>query len=571
MSGGALVAEVLQRHGIRALFTLCGGHISPILVECKRRGLRVVDMRDEASAVFAADAASRLTGLPGVAAVTAGPGVTNTATAVQNAFMARSPVLILGGATATMLRGKGSLQDIDQMAVMRPLVKWAERARRVRDLPGLLARALEEARSGVPGPVFLECPVDLLYDEAVVRDWYLKGAGRNPLARLFVGHHLRRLFGGADRVRVEDPALVDWPEPDRKTVRRVWGLLEKARRPVLIVGSQTVARPPEVADVAAAVRALGVPTWLSGTARGLLGTATPLQFRHKRTTALREADLVILAGVPQDFRLGYGRQIHRRAVVVSVNWSREEIKLNRRPTIGLLGDPGRFLQRLGAGAPRPVGRRAPWVERLRLAEDERDRGIDAEAARETGFLNPVRLCQEIDRRLPERSLLVADGGDFVATASYVIRPRGPLTWLDPGPFGTLGVGGGFAVGAALCRPDHEVWLLYGDGSAAWSLAEFDTCVRHGLPVIAVVGNDGSWAQIAREQVEVLGDPVGTELLRSDYHVVAEGFGAAGLLLERPEDTVAVLAQAQDLARAGRPVLINAKIGRTEFRKGSLSM
>ena len=185
MNGGALVAQVLERHGVRFLFTLCGGHISPILVECKRRGIRVVDTRHEATAVFAADAVARLTGVPGVAAVTAGPGVTNTATAIQNARLAQSPVVLLGGATATVLKGRGALQDIDQMAVMAPLVKWIGSARRVRELPEKLAEALHVAQDGVPGPVFLECPVDLLYDEDVVRSWY--EARSNPGAKASVG------------------------------------------------------------------------------------------------------------------------------------------------------------------------------------------------------------------------------------------------------------------------------------------------------------------------------------------------------------------------------------------------
>jgi acetolactate synthase-like protein len=169
------------------------------------------------------------------------------------------------------------------------------------------------------------------------------------------------------------------------------------------------------------------------------------------------------------------------------------------------------------------------------------------------------------------AVLIVDGGDFVATGSYILRPRGPLSWLDPGVFGTLGVGGGFAVGATLCRPGKEVWLLYGDGSSAYSLSEFDTCVRHGLAPIAVIGNDASWAQIARDQVEILGSPLGTELRRTDYHRVAEGYGAAGLVLSDPNRVDAVIAEAQQIARTGRPVCINVHIRATDFRKGSISI
>ena len=188
-----------------------------------------------------------------------------------------------------------------------------------------------------------------------------------------------------------------------------------------------------------------------------------------------------------------------------------------------------------------------------------------------GLVNPLRLCRAIDALLAPDSVIVADGGDFVGTASYILRPRAPLSWLDPGVFGTLGVGGGFALGAKLCRPEAQVWVIYGDGSVAYSLAEFDTFARHGLAVIAVVGNDAGWTQIAREQVEMLGDDVGTVLARTDYHAVAAGYGGQGLCIARSEDVEPVLAEAVRIASGGAPVLVNALIGKTEFRKGSISI
>jgi acetolactate synthase-1/2/3 large subunit len=186
-------------------------------------------------------------------------------------------------------------------------------------------------------------------------------------------------------------------------------------------------------------------------------------------------------------------------------------------------------------------------------------------------MNPLRLCREMDAALGDDSVVVADGGDFVATASYVLRPRGPLSWLDPGVFGTLGVGAGFALGARLCRPQAEVWLLYGDGSAGFSLLEADTFVRHGLPVIAVVGNDAGWSQIAREQREMLHDDVGTTLRPTDYEAVAEGLGARGLRIDDPGEARDVLAEAKAVARSGRPVYVNARLGQSSFRKGSISL
>ncbi|HEX2163024.1 MAG TPA: thiamine pyrophosphate-dependent enzyme, partial [Thermoanaerobaculia bacterium] len=324
---------------------------------------------------------------------------------------------------------------------------------------------------------------------------------------------------------------------------------------------------------AAAVAALGVPVYLASGARGLLGPASGLQVRHHRRKALREADLVLLAGVPADFRLDYGRQIGRRAAVVAANLSQQEMRLNRKPDLAAWSHPGLFLVELARAAERADrGRWSAWREALAARDAVRDDEIARMAAEPADAgVDPLALCREIDRAMADDAVLVADGGDFVATASYTLRPRAPLAWLDPGPFGTLGVGGGFALAACLARPGREVWLLWGDGSAAFSLAEIDTCARHGLAPICVVGNDAGWMQIAREQVEVLGDAVGTELAATDYHRVAEGYGGAGLEVERIEDVPAVLAEAKRLAAAGRPVVVNARLGKTEFRKGSISM
>jgi acetolactate synthase-1/2/3 large subunit len=578
MTGGDVIADVLARQGVRFLFTLCGGHISPILVSAKARGIRVVDTRHEATAVFAADAVARLTGAPGVAAVTAGPGVTNAVTALRNASMAQSPLVLLGGATATLLRGRGALQDIDQMALVRPHVKRATRVSRVRDLVPALEEAFRVSRQGVPGPVFVECPVDLLYPESLVREWYgaktIRG-GRTlgeRVLRWYVGRHLEGVFGGAGAMRAGDPALILPPEPDEARVRRAALLLERARRPVLLVGSQALLSVAEVPVLAEAVGALGVPVYLSGMARGLLGADHPLQLRHRRKEALREADLVILAGVPCDFRLDYGNHIPRRAILVSANRSRSEIAKNRRPTLAVPGAPERFLRTLARalGPPRPEW--AEWLEALRARDAARECEIREQAEGEVaGGLNPLQVCRAIERALPADSVIVADGGDFVSTASYVLRPRRPLAWLDPGPFGTLGVGAGFALGAKLVRPEAEVWILYGDGSVGYSLAEADTFVRHGLGLIAVVGNDAGWRQIAREQVEVLKDDVGTVLAPTAYEQAAEGLGARGLRLEDPARIDAVLQEARAIAHEGRPVYVNARIGRSDFRKGSISM
>lgn len=582
MSGGDVVGSVLARRGVRFLFTLCGGHISPLLVGAKRHGVRVVDVRDEATAVFAADAVARLTGIPGVAAVTAGPGVTNAVTAVKNAQLAQSPVVLLGGAAATALQGRGALQDIDQLALMTPHVKWAVSVRRMRALAPTLEGAFRRAKDGVPGPVFVELPVDLLYDESVVRQWYAArresagaatGADTAGLASLarrwYLAHHLDRLFapGGA---RAAPPEL-RVPRAPSRAVARSARELAAAARPVLLIGSQALLEPDAVPPLIDGVERLGLPTYLSGMARGLLPPGHPLHLRHARRQALHEADLVILAGVPLDFRLDYGAPIGPAATTIAVNRNRTDLYRNRRPTIAAVGDAADFLIRMARASRAGDEPWAAWRERLRARETARATEIETLAAQPAEPINPLRLCRAVDRALDRDAVLVLDGGDFAATASYIVSPRRPLSFLDPGVFGTLGVGAGFALGAKLCRPDADVWILYGDGAAAYSLAELDTFARHGLGVIALVGNDGAWTQIARGQRELLGDDVATVLRRSDYHLVAVGYGARGFVARRDGDVDPVLAAARAAAREGRPALVNALIGTSVFRAGSMSM
>lgn len=576
LHAGILVGEVLAKHGVQFLYTLCGGHISPILIGAEAQGIRVVDTRHEVTAVFAADATARLTGVPGVAAVTAGPGMTNTITAVKNAQMAQSPVVILGGAAATLLKGRGALQDIDQISVMKPLVKMAAAVTRVRDIVPTLEKAFHVAQSGVPGPVFVELPVDLLYQESTVRDMMLKEAGGKGVGatamRLYLKNHFRRTFRKAWERRAQAPEPIVPQLPTEKQLADMMAALQQAERPVLVVGSQAMLDVQQAEALQTAVLKLGIPTYLSGMARGLLGHDA-LHMRHKRSKALREADLVILAGVPCDFRMGYGQVIPRRAAYISINRSKEDLNKNRKPAIGVLADPSTVLRMVAQNWSDPTRSVlwSSWQQRLQERNDARDAEIQQQSEAKTEYVNPVWLCRQLENLIDKDSVLIGDGGDFVATASYIVRPRAPLSWLDPGAFGTLGPGGGFALAAKLARPSAEIWLLYGDGSAGYSLAEFDTFARHNLPVIAVIGNDASWAQIARDQVVILGSSLGTDLARTNYHVVAEGYGGVGFCVDDPAQLIPTLRKAKEVARNGRPVLVNVMIGKTDFRKGSLSM
>jgi acetolactate synthase-1/2/3 large subunit len=575
IDGGDRVAAALEAHGVTHVFTLCGGHVSPILVRAKARGLRIVDARDEATAVFAADAYARLTGRVGVAVVTAGPGLTNTITALKNAQLAQSPVLLVSGAAPTALQGRGALQDIAQRPVVAPHVKHVNQVRRVADLGPAVARAMAVARDGVPGPAFIECPVDVLYAEATIRQWYAEAAGKgraigDRLLRAYLTRHANRLFAAGRGAAIPAPHAVQVPAPTGHAIERAARALSSAERPLLVIGSQALAEPARAPRVAEAVTRLSIPVYLSGMARGLLGRSAPLQMRHARRQALRESDCVVLAGVPCDFRLDYGRHVRRSATLIAANRSRRDATMNRRPTIAALADAGLFLERLADRLGDSVKRPA-WIAARCERDAAREREIDQQAGLAGPHVNTVAFFRDLEAAASDDAVFVADGGDFVATASYIVRPRSPLSWLDPGVFGTLGVGAGFAIGAALMRPAAEVWLLWGDGASGYGLAEFDTLVRHHIPVIAVVGNDASWAQIAREQVKLLEDDVGTVLARTAYHEVARGFGGEGVEVRCQSDVGAALAAAKAHARAGRPVLVNVWLDRGDFREGSLSM
>ena len=287
---------------------------------------------------------------------------------------------------------------------------------------------------------------------------------------------------------------------------------------------------------------------VSGMARGLLGADHPLLARHRRRESLREADLVVLAGVPADFRLDYGNHIRRGACVVSANRSRCDLRKNRRPDVGILGDAALAVPGIADALPDEPSRWEEWREQVRARDRAREAEIAELAGQATDGVNPVRLCQEIAHALPPGTVIVGDGGDIVATASYVLRPDGPLRWLDPGVFGTLGVGAGFALGAAMVHPDAPVWIVFGDGAVGYGITEFDTFVRHGVPVVAVVGNDASWSQIAREQLDLLHDDVGTVLAPTRYDQVAAGFGAVGLHVDHVDELSAALAKARATGR-----------------------
>ena len=568
---GLDIGSFFKQKNISSVFTLCGGHISPILVGCEKENIDIIQVRDEVSAVFAADAVSRLTDSVGVAIVTAGPGVTNTITAIKNAQMAQSPVLLIGGAAATLLKGRGSLQDIDQISLLKTYVKSAVSVKKTRDVVPSLANALNTAISGVPGPVFVELPIDLLYPEEDIRKEFMnqlpKSGFFGKIAHWYVNRHLNDLFS-SKKSSVKIKPVKEFKLDQRKIDKAALAIV-KAKKPVFLLGNQVTQNKEFLPMCLKSIDKLSVPTFTSGMARGCFGSSDKYFFRHNRKHALKNADVVVTLGIPLDFRLGYGFSIGKDATLISINKSKEDLNKNRKPDIGMHADPSRIMHEIGKIINPPSCQN--WIEELIKLEKNRENEIQQFSEHKTDFVNPVHLCKTIDKFIDEESILVADGGDFVGTASYTIRPRSPLGWLDPGPFGTLGVGGGFAIGAKTSFPKKEVWVFYGDGASAYSLAEFDTLCRHKLPVIAIIGNDASWQQIAREQKQMLGSNIGTELAFNAYEKVVEGYGGKGYYVENHDTLDETLKRAKEDAKLGYPVLINIKISKSDFRKGSISV
>jgi acetolactate synthase-like protein len=632
---GDKIAEVLTSHGVQFVFCLSGGHISPIVVGAEKAGIRVIDCRHEVNAVFAADAVGRLTGKPGVAAVTAGPGITNTITAVKNASMAQSPLVLLGGAAPLAFQGRGALQDIDQRVLLEPIVKKCWTVRTARDIVPSLREAFCEAASGVPGPVFVELPLDIIFGYLFLAETLglYKGVSRSEItdadkSRVVVPHeertksteeflasvdpnrkiylrsktppsppikaYFRHRFAGARDAVDASPLPVTTPISSAKDVEAAAKLFLAAKRPVLVLGSQSTLQPKLVQRLADSIAKMGAPVFLGGMSRGLMGRDHPCFIRQNRGAALKNCDLVILLGSVVDFRLGYGASLPsaKTAKIISINRDEEMLGLNRglfaslsgggwTATMTSVGDPCDFVLRLADSVGSTSDRFKDWVGGLKADESKKEaQNRDKSSEQAVGradragqpLLNPLSLVHTLEDALPDKSILVGDGGDFVATAAYVVRPRGPLTWLDPGSFGTLGVGAGFALAAKLVCPDAEVWLLWGDGAAGYSIAEFDTFARHNVPVVALIGNDACWGQIERDQTTWFGSPVSCNLEYNKYEKVAEGYGGVGLSITSPsDDVVGTIREAQRTAReTGKPVLINALVGRSNFREGSIS-
>jgi acetolactate synthase I/II/III large subunit len=538
--GGRLVAQALKRHGTTHLFTLCGGHIQAIYDGCIDEGIRVIDTRHEQTAGHAADGYARVTGRPGVCAVTAGPGVTDVVTAIANAQRAQVPIVCIGGAGPKLLSDMGSLQDMDHIGLMRSITKWSVQVPETRRIPEYIDAAFRVAQSNVPGPVFLEMPLDLLmnmHDDA-------DGPATSPFP--------------------ETPR----PAGDPRSIARAVELLRGAERPCFLVGSQ-VRWSPMRERVASMLDRIGAPVYLNGMARGTLPAAHRLLFSRSRRYALSSADLVFVFGTPFDFRVDYGRALNADAKIVQIDLDGAELGRNRRIDIGIHGDSGLVLDQIvrELGSTKDT---TGWVAQVRADEDKRRAKMQAEIEDTGSPPNPLHVCAELGKRLGPKDIVIGDGGDFVATAAYVLKLEHPQLWMDPGPLGTLGVGPGYAMAAKLARPDANVVLVYGDGSFGLHGVEFEAMARQDIPVIALIGNDAGWTQIRRGQVEMYGTEraVATGLDYTRYEKIVEACGGVGFWVERGEELGPALDEAFS---AKKPACINVKIAKSDFRKGAISV
>ncbi|HEY1954827.1 MAG TPA: thiamine pyrophosphate-binding protein [Polyangiaceae bacterium] len=536
--GWRLVAQALKRHGTSHLFTLCGGHIQAIYDGCLDEGIRVVDVRHEQTAGHAADGWARVTGKPGVCAVTAGPGVTDVVTAVANAQRAGIPLVCIGGAGPRALCDMGSLQDMDCVSLMRPITKWSVQVPETRRIAEYIDSAMRIAQSNVPGPVFLEMPLDLLMN----------------------------MHDDADLPMTAPLAEPPRPAGDPRSIERAAAMLKEAARPVFLIGSQLRFSPKRDA-VKRAADAYGVPFYLNGMARGAIPFEHAGLFSRSRKAALAQADLVFVFGTPFDFRLDYGRSIGS-ARIVQIDLDGAELGRNRKVDVAIHGDSGLVLDQLLEALP---SKKAPdWLATIRADEDKRREKMRAEIDSNVSPPNPLRVCSEIGKRLGKNDVVIGDGGDFVATAAYVLKLEQPQLWMDPGPLGTLGVGPGYAMAAKLARPDANVVLVYGDGSFGLHGLEFEAMARQKIPVVAVIGNDAGWTQIRRGQVEIYGEEraVATGLEYTRYEKAVEACGGFGAYVEKIED----LGPALDAAFASKvPACVNVKIAKSDFRKGAISV
>jgi acetolactate synthase-1/2/3 large subunit len=555
--GGRLVAQTLKAHGVSKLFTLSGGHLFSIYDGCREEGIDLVDVRHEQTAAFAAEGWSKVTREPGVCALTAGPGVTNGMSAIASASQNNSPICVLGGRAPAFRWGQGSLQEIDHVPFVRPLVKLAQTAESTAEIPALVDEALRVSATPRYGPTFVDFPLDQVFMEAAAPE-----EAPRPLPQPW-------LHGGADG----------------RALDRACALLRDADRPVIMAGTGLYWGRGEDALLALA-EDLQIPVFLNGLARGCVPADHELFFSRARGTALSGADVAIVIGVPLDFRLGFGAAFAADAEIIVVDVAEPERDHPRPVAAELYGALPATLESLRSGASGggasgggasgggalgggalgggalgggalgggALSERAGWIGSLRSIETEKRGAEAAELTDDRAPLHPMRIYGELASVLPRDAIVIGDGGDFVSYAGRLVDSFQPGCWLDPGPYGCLGSGPGYALAAKLARPSQPVVLLLGDGALGFSGMEFDTLARHGVAVLGIVGNNGIWALEKHPMEALYGYSVAAELRpETRYDTVAEALGADGILVGTPAELRPALERG--LAATG-PTLIN---------------
>jgi acetolactate synthase-1/2/3 large subunit len=522
--GGRLVARRLKAHGVTKLFTLSGGHLFSIYDGCRAEGIDLVDTRHEQAASFAAEGWAKITRRPGVAALTAGPGVTNGMSAIGSAQQNNSPLVVLGGRAPAMRWGQGSLQEIDHVPFVRPLTKMAATPESTAEIPALVDEALRLALRPHSGPTFVDFPLDVVFMEAA---------------------------DAAEEASLPDPEAE--PAAAGADVERAIALLREAERPVIMAGTNLWWGHGERALLRLAEE-LRIPVFLNGLARGCVPADHELFFSRARGQAFKGADVALVIGVPMDFRLGFGQSFGEATEIVVVERAEPLRDHPRAVAAELYGGIPATLDALLEGARGGARDTARWVADLRATEEEKRAGERAELEDGRSPLHPMRLYKELGEVLDRNAVIVGDGGDFVSYAGRFIDSYEPGCWLDPGPFGCLGSGPGYALAAKLAHPDRQVVLLLGDGAFGFSGMEYDTLARHGIDVVGVMGNNGIWALEKHPMEFLYGYSVAAELRpETRYDRVVEALGGHGELVSRPEDLKPALARAFE---AGKPALVN---------------
>jgi acetolactate synthase-1/2/3 large subunit len=534
--GGRLIARRLKAHGVSKLFTLSGGHLFSIYDGCREEGIDIVDVRHESTAAFAAEGWAKVTREAGVCALTAGPGVTNGMSAMASAQANHSPMVVLGGRAPAMRWGQGSLQEIDHVPFVRPVSKLAATPTSTGEIPGLVDDAFAAACAPHGGAAFVDFPLDYVFMEAPDRsEIALRDDGTLPSARSSAAG------GGASRGAAGEP------------LERAAALLAGAERPVIMAGTDLYWGHGEQA-LAELAHTLRIPVFLNGLARGCLPADDELFFSRARSQALKGADVALVVGVPMDFRLGFGGAFGEDTEIVVVDAAEPERDHPRAVAAECYGAIALTLADLRTGAGAQALASEGWIGQLRATESERRESERAELEDGRAPLHPMRLYSELAAVLERDAIVIGDGGDFVSYAGRVVDSYQPGCWLDPGPFGCLGTGPGYALAAKLAHPQRQVVLMVGDGAFGFAGMEFDTLARHGVNVVAVMGNNGIWALEKHPMEFLYGYSVAADLRPGTrYDEVVQALGGHGELVERPEDVRAALERA---FAAGVPALVN---------------